>query len=288
MDNNMKNASYENVDDLAEAGFRIKFVTMKANSPRHWHRTLEVLYILNGSAMVKMDGREYQLNPLDFIVLDASKVHEVIYAPPQTMGICIHISKTFMRKYIKDIELLHISCLGMDSQRLEAYVKLGEYLKELTLLYMNQKKSYLLQSNACVLEILSVLLDYYSEPVTESLSVTNIQNLERLEEICNYVDEHYSESISLDDVTQEFLLNKEYFCRFFKQNMGTTFMKYVNQVRLDHIYQDLISTQDGTMEIMERHGFYNQKVFYRMFKETYHCTPRELRKLTENNVFLNQ
>ena len=63
-------------------------------------------------------------------------------------------------------------------------------------------------------------------------------------------------------------------------------MTYVNQVRLDHIYQDLIATQDGTMEIMERYGFYNQKVFYRMFKETYHCTPRELRKLSQNNVFL--
>lgn len=282
---NKQNASYENVDDLAE-GFQIKFVTMKANSPRHWHRALEVLYILNGSARVMMDGHEYQLNPLDFIVIDSSKVHEVIYAPPQTMGICIQISKTFLRKYISDIELLHISCLVLDMDRMEYYMKLGEYLKELTLLYMNQRKSYALESNACVLHILSVLLDHYSEPVTESLSVKNIQNLERLEEICAYVDEHYQEPIALDDVTEEFMLNKEYFCRFFKQNMGTTFMTYVNQVRLDHIYQDLIATQDGTMEIMERHGFYNQKVFYRMFKETYHCTPRELRKLSQNNVFL--
>lgn len=300
---------FEHVEDLLDTGFQIMFVTMKENSRLHWHRSMEILYILNGSAVVHMEGVEYCLRPLDFLVIDAARVHEVIYAPPQTMGVCIHISKTFMRKYIPDIELLRFQCFeGIkeskeqsksadkeldlsriqlnEQERAEAYLQLSEYLRELTLLYVNQKVSYALESNACVLHILAALVESFSEPLTETLNVTGLQNLSRLEEICSYTEEHYKEAISLKQIADYFAINKEYFCRFFKKNMGTSYMTYLNQVRMSHIYQDLIYTQDGTQEIMERHGFINQKVFYRMFRQMYQCTPRELRSISKDNPYL--
>ena len=42
----------------------------------------------------------------------------------------------------------------------------------------------------------------------------------------------------------------------------------------------------AVQEIMERHGFFNQKLFYRMFKERYHCTPRQARRMAENNPYV--
>ena len=87
------------------------------------------------------------------------------------------------------------------------------------------------------------------------------------------------EEIILEDAALELGLNREYFCRMFKKNMGISFISYVNQVRIDHIYQDLIHTDDSILEITERHGFFNQKLFYQMFKERYQCTPVKLRKI---------
>ena len=84
--------TYENVTLEPDVGFDIRFVTMDHNSPFHWHREMEILYILNGHATVHMEGEEYELNPLDAIVMDYARIHEVIYALPQTMGICIHVS----------------------------------------------------------------------------------------------------------------------------------------------------------------------------------------------------
>ena len=94
------------------------------------------------------------------------------------------------------------------------------------------------------------------------------------------------EEISLQDAADELGLNREYFCRFFKQNTGISFIRYVNQVRINHIYQELLHSDEGIQEITERHGFYNQKLFYRMFKERYECTPRELRSMARNNPYL--
>lgn len=280
--------TYENVNLQPDIGFDIRFVTMNHNSPFHWHRELEILYILNGHATVHMDGERYELNPLDAIVIDYAKIHEVVYALPQTMGICIHVSRQLMRRYLPDSELIGIQCAGkrMTPEQRQYYSEFCEKLKQLTVLYVNQQKTYQLRSTALILDIIANLIEHFSEPVTKSASEAKISNMERLEEICDYVEHHYGEEITLQEAADELGLNKEYFCRFFKQNTGTSFIRYVNQVRLNYIYQDLLHTDDSVQEIMERHGFYNQKLFYRMFKERYDCTPRELRNLAQDNPYV--
>lgn len=280
--------AYESVNLRPDIGFDIRFVTMNHNSPFHWHREMEILYILNGHATVTMDGKEHSLNPLDLIVLDFSKIHEVVYQMPQTMGICIHISRAMLQRYLPETELVGIqcSCEWILPKQRERYVKLCQYLKELTVLYMNQEKSYRLRSTALILNILAELLEDFSYPVTKEASELQVNNMGRMEQICDYVEHHYKEEISLQEAADELGLNKEYFCRFFKKNMGTSFICYVNQVRLNYIYQDILHTDLRIQEVMERHGFWNEKLFYRMFKERYGCTPREMRKLNQNNPYL--
>ena len=77
-------------------------------------------------------------------------------------------------------------------------------------------------------------------------------------------------------------LNQDYFCRMFKKCMGVTFLEYVNQVRINHIHEELLATEDSITDILEHNGFTNYKVFSRMFKAQFGMTPRELRKLQEN------
>ena len=280
--------TYENVNLQPDIGFDIRFVTMNHNSPFHWHRELEILYVLNGHAIVHMDGEQYVLNPLDAIVVDYAKIHEVIYELPQTMGICIHVSRQLLRRYMLDSEFLSIHCAGkhLTPEEQPYYDELCRYLKELTILYVNQKNTYQLKSTALILDILACLIEHFSESITKSASEAKVGNMERIEQICDYVEHHYKEEITLQEAADELGLNKEYFCRFFKQNTGNSFIQYVNQVRINHIYQDLLHTDEGVQEIMERHGFYNQKLFYRMFKERYECTPREARNMAQNNPYI--
>lgn len=64
---------------------------------------------------------------------------------------------------------------------------------------------------------------------------------------------------------------------FFKKNMGMSFLEYINEVRLTHIYQDLIHTDTPISILTEENGFSNQKLFNRLFKELYGCTPSSVR-----------
>lgn len=279
---------YENLELEPDIGFNIRFVTMKHNSPYHWHREMELIFILNGHATINMDGERYEVKPLDVIVMDYAKIHEVTYALFRTMGICIHISKQLLRRYLPENGPIAIRCAPQNllPEQQPYYMELCGILKELTILYVSQKSTYRLRSTALILELLACLIEHFSEQVTDTGAETKAGSMERLDQICTYVEHHYAEEITLGEAAEEAGLNKEYFCRFFKQNMGTSFIQYVNQVRLGHIYQDLLYTDGSVQEIMERHGFYNQKLFYRMFKERYDCTPRQLKDLARNNPYI--
>lgn len=287
---NEKEKLYENIDLPPDIGFDIHFVTMDHNSPLHWHRALEILFILNGHATVMMDGMRHELEPLDVIVMDYSRIHEVRYALPQTMGMRIHISRQLIKRYMAGTELLRIRCssdsIAPDKQ--DAYEELRRYLKEITVLYMNQKRTYPMRSSGLILEILANLIEHFSETLSKGVTEDGGSNMERLERICEYVEQHHAEAISLQDAADALGLNREYFCRFFKQRTGISFIKYVNQVRIGHIYQELLHTEDSIQLIIERHGFRSQKLFYRMLKEKYGCTPRELRRMGRNNPLLSE
>ncbi len=288
MDNRKETDTYthDEIDDLLlDTGFNIDFVTMKQNTPPHWHRSLEILFILNGTATVNIEKYKYVLHPLDFMVIDEGMLHDVVYGLPQTMGVSIHISKNFMRNYIPDFDLIRFKCdpdaLGTDKEK--PYMEICELLKDMTILYVSQTASYNLRSSALVLEILACLVENFSAPVTEKMHVTGYHHLDRMDAITKFVDENHAKNITLQDGADVLALNKDYFCRIFKENMGISFISYVNEVRISHIYQDLIHTDDSVQEIMERHGFYNQKLFYREFKDRYGCTPLKLRKTVKNN-----
>lgn len=50
--------------------------------------------------------------------------------------------------------------------------------------------------------------------------------------VITYVEKHFREPVSLSDISDELGLGKECFCRFFKKNMGLSFLSYLNEVRL--------------------------------------------------------
>ena len=280
--------TYKETNIVPDAGFQIDFVTMKHNYPPHWHREMELLFILNGSAVVTMEGEQHKVKPLDLILIDSSIVHEVIFALPQTMGIRIHISKSYLRRYFPEIDLVHFICcpdkLKPDQQ--DAYLVLCSHLKELTMLYFEQKATYALRSSSLVLLIIAELTEEFRRPMAANASISDRNQMARIEKIFQYVEQHYTEPIELQRAADELGLNKEYFCRFFKKNTGMPFLRYVNQVRLNHVYQDLLYSEGNIQEILERNGIYNNKIFYQQFKENFHCTPRELKQLSKINPYL--
>lgn len=135
-----------------------------------------------------------------------------------------------------------------------------------------------LEAEGIILQTVAQLIRYFSSTSAVQLADTHLMTIDRIRKVMSYVEEHYKENISLQDVSDLLGIGKEYFCRFFKKNMGISFLQYLNEVRLSHIYQGLMDTDLPIAELMEENGFSNQKLFNRSFKALYGCTPSSVRK----------
>lgn len=140
-----------------------------------------------------------------------------------------------------------------------------------------------LMFNTLLFDVLYQLYHNFSFGFTADSTSRQNQNLEKLKPVLDYINCNYNRAISLTEISRIAMFDPKYFCRFFKKCMGTTFLEYQNDIRISHIYQDLVSTNDKISVILERHGFTNYKLFRKVFYEHFGATPTEVRK--NNSVY---
>ena len=100
--------------------------------------------------------------------------------------------------------------------------------------------------------------------------------------ICNYINEHCTEDLTLDKVAKLAGFSKYHFTRLFKQITTTTFYKYLNLKRIEHAQKLLADPGIPVTEVALGSGFSSLSSFIRMFKLINQCTPTEYR-----NMFIN-
>jgi len=272
---------YYKTHSLSPIGTLIRFITTPGGyHPLHWHEELEILYPLNGEIDLRIEGRLCLLNKKNLAVIESSQVHSTYAHDKTSMFLNIHLSKKQLEGYHPDIALHHICCTPdiIDEGHFPQYREICELMEALTRLYIMDLPAYSLEAEGLVLQILAHLLRDFSTPQASTSSNMDRLTMERIRSIITYTEQHFQEPVTLSDGAGHLGLGKEYFCRFFKKNMGMSFLNYVNEVRLSHIYQDLLTTDASVAEIMENNGFTNQKLFNRAFKELYGQTPSSVRR----------
>ena len=73
-------------------------------------------------------------------------------------------------------------------------------------------------------------------------------------------------------------MNEQYFCRYFKKNIGKTITEYINVIRVEKAATALAETEDKIIDIAAACGFDNTGYFIRRFKKEKGMTPSEYRK----------
>ena len=100
-----------------------------------------------------------------------------------------------------------------------------------------------------------------------------------IQQVKEYLDEHYKERITLDELAGRFFINKFYLTRIFKEQFGTSVNSYLAQVRVTHAKQ-LLRFSDMTVEEVGRQcGIDEPAYFARVFKKVEGTAPGEYRRM---------
>lgn len=277
----MAKVYHEALHPMGNLGIQISMATLEnTHIPAHWHEAMEILFCLNGSVRINIEYESIILLRNQFIVFDSKEVHSIHSDSNLYMFLCIHVDKKQLTGYCPDLELYQIKCrpIPLDDPKSTQYIHLCQLAHDLTRINIENKSTSAMSSDGIVLLMLADLIQYFSVYSLSETTSGSAQSNDNLREIISYVNEHYTEPLSLETVANHVGFSREYFCRFFKQHMGITFLRYLNEVRISHAGRLISNTGLSISEIIAESGFTNQTLFNRLFKDIYGMTPRQARR----------
>ena len=271
---------HRTISHLDDNGFGIKLEKKtSAYLPPHWHQALELLLFIKGTVTCKFSHSTLRGRAGDLYIINSHDVHET-RCTRDAMYLCVHILPSAMLRFVPDFDQrsFSLSFDPADEEKAQAHAQLRMLMEKILSEVKENDEDYKLECQACLFGIAAILVKHFSQPL--AVEETNLRrtDMTRLEPVLDYVALHHEEELNLDAAADMMGLNKEYFCRLFKKNMGISYLQYVNQVRATAVCRDLETSDDPIGEIGERHGFKDPKLMNRFFRELYDCTPSEKRK----------
>lgn len=102
-------------------------------------------------------------------------------------------------------------------------------------------------------------------------------DLNNVEKMAAYIAQHFTETVTTDDIAASVNLHPNYAMRLFKKTFGKTMVDYITEFRLSHAKQLLLTSNKLIIDIAHRSGFGSLSRFNSAFKKAFNYTPSEYR-----------
>lgn len=271
---------HEQLTDLDDTGFGVIYERKPSTyMPPHWHQAVELLLFAKGKVTCKFSHSTFHAGPEDVYLINSHDVHET-RCTRNAQYLCVHILPSAMCRFVPQFDQLSFS-LKFDPDepvKSAAFEELRCHLQAILRHRQGEQEESGLEIQSRLFALAGILVKHFSQPMALEESKLQRSDMTRLEPLLEYTRLHHDEELTLDAAADSMGLNKEYFCRLFKKNMGVSYLTYLNQIRATAVCRELETSEDPIGEIGERHGFTNPKMMNQYFRELYGCTPSEKRK----------
>jgi two-component system, response regulator YesN len=114
--------------------------------------------------------------------------------------------------------------------------------------------------------------------IAEVYSKSHHEDKHAIYEIAKYIQAHYNEDITLQDIADRFFLSREYISRKFKQEFKENLSDYIGRIRIEKAKLLLLNPASRIAQVAEQVGYQDEKYFSKVFKKMTGFTPGEYRK----------
>ncbi|MBO2942416.1 response regulator [Paenibacillus sp. F411] len=114
-------------------------------------------------------------------------------------------------------------------------------------------------------------------------NVMNQTNRRVIEQVKHYIQTHYAEKVSLQELAEQVAMSRTYLANYFKQETGMTIWSYLIEVRMQKARELLLNSSLKGYEIALQIGYENGTHFSQLFKEYYGLSPIEYKKRLERD-----
>ncbi len=259
--------------------------------PVHWHKEMEIIYVVNGHGTVTIQTSKYNLCEGDIILIQPETLHSIEQLDNQHME---YFNIIFDFNLLEsDTSYCYINFLKPIYERrktVPVYIKDNEPLSSLITPHIqyliNNRKQKFSGDELMVKSNLYAIIHHINKFCTETSdsSLKLESNYNKIKEVLMYVHTHYSEKLTVENAATLINYSPNYFSKLFRELTETSFIQYVINYRLDIASEKLINTKLTITEIAEETGFSNLPYFTRSFTAKYGSTPNAYRKLKNSKT----
>ena len=238
----------------------------------HSHSEYEIYIFLEGDSKYVVDEKNYALSPGDIIIIRKHEMHRVFHnSEKRYRNIVIMVSPAFFKAHgCKEYENAFLNTASKKGNRVSADAVrssgLYDAIMRLKKYSDNFTQPYTAITDSMIVEIL-YLIDKISIFETGDTANKTIKN------VINYINNHFTDEITLDALCEKFFVSKYHLCRIFKEATGLTVQSYIKQKRLT--LADELKKEGKTLtEAALASGFKDYSSFYRAYMKRYNISPK--------------
>ena len=253
------------------SSIRIWFSDVPWRYETHDHSAVEILLTMEGAVTYTVDDMVYQVRKGEVLIVPPDTPHSLSMEEGSSRYLFLFEPDAVMT--MRDIKSM--AMYGSD-----AHVRIRELLLRTRDAYEKQDLMWNTVCYSSILRIYATLGQRYLSgirPRTED----NQRNMdsEVITAVMTYINNHYREELSLEDVAQFAGFSRYYFSRSFKRQTGYSFKDYLCQKRLQVAMDLLIRTNRSMRDVAIDSGFGSVATFNRVFREKKGCTPTQYRAI---------
>lgn len=245
----------------------------------HWHEEAELTLITSGKCIYKIDLVEYEVEEGDILFVPPLFLHSITLGNNKKVS-----SETYVfhlkflggnstdicsTRYLAPIMNQEFSMPYVIKPNYPVYVSLRKIFNQINTTYDESIIGYELALKSLFLQTIFLLLQYSKKvavPETEKVS-------DKIKNVLDYIELHYSETITVSQLAKLCYFSDYHFMRFFKKHMNMTCVEYINNLRLEKAVELFEKGNSSIMEVSLSVGFHNLSYFHRAFKKKYRMTP---------------
>lgn len=287
--NKYQNYHEEKIHTSSEFPYNTYLCTIPLNFrtvPLHWHNEVELIVIKQGTGKISLDLHTFIVNAGDIILVLPGHLHSIeqyehermeyeniLFMPSLLSGkendLCDH-------NYLTPLFEGRTGIATFLTPKLSYYEQLAQQIHSIDELCSHPPMGYQLMIKSYLYAFFFTLLSHQTK--TDFIPAQKTKSLEKLKQIIKYIEEHYAESITIEEMAQLSYYSTSHFMKFFKLNMHTSFTSYLNNYRLTIAARLLTTTHNTILEIATQTGFENLSYFNRLFRKKYGTSPSQYRK----------
>lgn len=260
--------------------------------PYHWHPELEIIEIQEGEVSVTIADHEYLGQKGDIFFVGSEQLHEIRATGEQNQFHSFVFAMDFLQFERNDqVQTQLLTPIAEGSLCFQTEIRaettgqkeIGELLRNIMWYCVKQPQGYQLWVKVSLLQIIAVCTE--KGLLTQNkLKISSDYKAKRLKDIVSYLEEHFSETLTLGDVASKFGMSPQYFCAFFKENFGKTLTQHINSLRMEQAARLLRETDMPVMQIGFQVGYDNFSYFIKRFRAVYGVSPTQYRKKTRVKI----